>query len=249
MIKIARLLKSQLEWEDLILPGETMEQVEELHLRIRQNVPIPGYRVLFYGPPGTGKTLTASLLGKHTGRAVYRIDLSMVVSRFIGETEKNLAILFDRAENKDWILFFDEADALFGKRTSVKDAHDKYANQEVSYLLQRIENFDGLLIMASNIESIIDDYFLRRFRSRIYFPVPKYDERLKLWKKAFPDKVKLDDEIDLSVIARQFELTGSNIVNIAHYVCLKNIHRCSNKISASMLLTGIEKELRTSARG
>ncbi len=183
IMKIARLLKSKLEWKDLVLPGETMKQVEELHLKIRQNALMPGYRVLFYGPPGTGKTLTASLLGKHTGRDVYRIDLSMVVSRFIGETEKNLAILFDKAENKDWILFFDEADALFGKRTSVRDAHDKYANQEVAYLLQKIENFEGLVILASNLKSNIDDAFIRRIQSRIYFPVSKYDERLKLRKK------------------------------------------------------------------
>ena len=108
----------------------------------------PGYRALFYGPPGTGKTLTASLLGKQFNKEVYRIDLSQVVSKYIGETEKNLEKVFSKAENKDWILFFDEADALFGKRSNVQNAHDKYANQEVSYLLQRVEDFPGLIILA-----------------------------------------------------------------------------------------------------
>ena len=126
----------------------------------------PGYRALFHGPPGTGKTLTATLLGKHTGRPVFRIDLSRVVSKYIGETEKNLSRLFDKAEHKDWILFFDEADALFGKRTEIRDAHDKYANQEVAYLLQRIESYAGLVILATNQRGNIDEAFLRRFQAR-----------------------------------------------------------------------------------
>src|SRR5690606_11585436 len=121
----------------------------------------PGYRTLFYGPPGTGKTLTAMLLGKEFQRNVFRIDLSQVVSKYIGETEKNLEKIFQRAANKEWILFFDEADALFGKRTSVKDAHDRYANQEVSYLLQRVEDFPGLVILASNYKNNIDKAFVR----------------------------------------------------------------------------------------
>jgi hypothetical protein len=195
----AQFLETRQEWDDLVLPDETMEQVEELQIWIKHNDTLlnewgmskkfmPGYKVLFYGSPGTGKTMTASLLGKYTGRDVYKIDLSLVVSKFIGETEKNLATLFDKAENKDWILFFDEADALFGKRTSVRDAHDKYANQEVSYLLQKIENYSGLVILASNFKSNIDDAFTRRFQSQIFFPVPKYNERLKIWKKLFLKK-------------------------------------------------------------
>jgi AAA+ superfamily predicted ATPase len=252
----AQYLETQQEWDDLVLPEETMEQVDELQIWIRHNDTLlnewgmsrklmPGYKVLFYGPPGTGKTMTASLLGKYTGRDVYKIDLSMVVSKFIGETEKNLATLFDKAGNKDWILFFDEADALFGKRTSVRDAHDKYANQEVSYLLQKIENYNGLVILASNFKNNIDDAFIRRFQSQIYFPVPKYEERLKIWKKAFPEKVILEeDEIDLSSIARQYELTGSNIMNIVHYACLKTIASGSNKLSGKVLLSGIKKEFR-----
>ncbi|RZJ40315.1 MAG: ATP-binding protein, partial [Chryseobacterium sp.] len=151
----AELLQTDRSWKDLILPEITLNELQSIEdwynsSRIlmedwgMQKKLKPGFRVLFYGEPGTGKTLAASLLGKYTGRPVFRVDVSMLVSKYIGETEKQLAKLFDKAENKNWILFFDEADAIFGKRTSVKDAHDKYANQEVSYLLQRIETFSGL---------------------------------------------------------------------------------------------------------
>src|SRR6201991_4144918 len=145
-----------------------------------------GYRALFYGPPGTGKTLTAALLGNEMNKDVYRVDLSMVVSKYIGETEKNLELLFARAEDKGWILFFDEADALFGKRTSVRDAHDKYANQEVSYLLQRIEDFNGLIILATNMKNNIDEAFVRRFNAILRFPFPEAAERKLIWEKSFP---------------------------------------------------------------
>lgn len=249
----AQLLETRQEWDDLVLTDEVMQQIEELKIWINHNDTLlnewgmskklnPGYKVLFHGPPGTGKTLTATLLGKYTGKDVYKIDLSLVVSKFIGETEKNLAKLFDKAENKDWILFFDEADALFGKRTNVRDAHDKYANQEVSYLLQRIENYDGLVILATNFRNNIDNAFIRRFQSQIYFPSPKYIERLRLWNNAFPDKVTLEKKIDLPSIARQYELTGSNIMNIVHYVCLQTLASGSNKILKKLLEKGIQRE-------
>ena len=133
----------------------------------------PGFKALFHGLPGTGKTLTAMLIGKKTGLDIYRVDLSQMVSKYIGETEKNLAKVFDKAEHKNWILFFDEGDALFGKRTNTKDAHDRYANQQVSYLLQRIEEYDGLVILATNLKNNIDDAFLRRFQSIIHFPMAR----------------------------------------------------------------------------
>ncbi|HXB07698.1 MAG TPA: AAA family ATPase, partial [Puia sp.] len=145
-----------------------------------------GYRCLFHGPSGTGKTFATCILGKETGKQVYRVDLSLVVSKFIGETEKNLELVFARAENKDWILFFDEADALFGKRTNIRDAHDKYANQEVSYLLQRIEEYEGLVILATNMKNNIDDAFLRRFDSDLKFSMPNVEERKKIWENSFP---------------------------------------------------------------
>lgn len=249
----AQLIETNLEWDDLILNEKTTAQIAEIETWLKHNEVLmnkwgmkrrikPGFRILFAGPPGTGKTLTASLLGKYTGRDVYRIDLSLVISKYIGETEKNLSKLFDRAENKDWILFFDEADALFGKRTGVRDAHDKYANQEVSYLLQRIESHAGLVILASNMKSNIDSAFTRRFNAIIEFEIPSAQERLILWQKNIPKNVRLDDQIKLEEIARKYEVNGANIVNIIHYACLKTIEKKSNTISYSDLLNGIQKE-------
>jgi SpoVK/Ycf46/Vps4 family AAA+-type ATPase len=203
----------------------------------------PGFRALFYGPPGTGKTMAATLLGKFTKHDVYRIDLSSLVSKYIGETEKNLSTLFERAENKKWILFFDEADALFGKRTNVRDAHDRFANQEVSYLLQRIEDFSGLSILASNFKSNMDDAFTRRFQSLVYFPMPQPAERLTLWKNTFPQAVRLANDIDMKAISDKYELTGSNIVNIVHYCCLQALSAQTNIITKENLITGITREL------
>ena len=249
----AQLIETRLNWDDLILNEKTMAQIAEIETWLKHNEALmnnwgmnnrikPGFRILFTGPPGTGKTLTASLLGKYTNRDVFRIDLSLVISKYIGETEKNLSRLFDRAENKDWILFFDEADALFGKRTGVRDAHDKYANQEVSYLLQRIESHPGLVILASNMKSNIDSAFTRRFNAIIEFEIPSAQERLILWKKNIPANIKLDDLIKLEEIAQKYEVNGANIVNIVHYACLKTIERKSNTISYSDLLKGIQKE-------
>ena len=198
----AMLLETQMEWEDLVLPDSTMHHIEDILMWLQHQHTLmqtlgmgrklkPGYRALFHGPPGTGKTLTASLLGKSTQRDVFRVDLSTVVSKYIGETEKNLAHLFNRAENKDWLLFFDEADALFGKRTQVQNAHDRYANQEVAYLLQRIESYGGLVILASNFKSNIDDAFIRRFQSIIHFPIPKPANDWSYGKKPFPTNCHL----------------------------------------------------------
>ncbi|MEM6723579.1 MAG: ATP-binding protein, partial [Bacteroidota bacterium] len=159
-----------------------------------------------------------------------------------GETEKNLAALFAKAEHKDWILFFDEADALFGKRTNVRDAHDKYANQEVSYLLQRIEAYPGLVILASNFKSNIDDAFIRRFQSSIFFPVPKAHDRLRIWEKAFPQSVELGDDLELQMIARKYEMTGSNIMNVVQVACLKALSEARQIIQLDDVLQGIEKE-------
>jgi SpoVK/Ycf46/Vps4 family AAA+-type ATPase len=158
------------------------------------------------------------------------------------ETEKNLATLFDKAENKDWILFFDEADALFSKRTNVRDAHDKYANQEVSYLLQRLELFSGLVILASNFKTNIDDAFSRRFQSVIYFPMPKARERLELWQNAFPEQVEMSDDLSLAQLAEQYELSGANIMNIVQYACLKCLERGDHVIMPADVEGGIRKE-------
>lgn len=241
-------------WSDLILPQNTMDEIQSIeswysssHILMEdwgmQKKLKPGFRVLFYGDPGTGKTLAASLLGKYTKRPVFRVDVSMLVSKYIGETEKQLAKLFDKAENKNWILFFDEADAIFGKRTSVRDAHDKYANQEVSYLLQRIETFSGLIILASNFKNNMDKAFTRRFHSCIKFNNPKHEERLRIWRHNLPRQLQLED-IDLEQIAKRYELTGSNIMNVIQDVSLKTIalKDPDYRVSSEMLLESIRKE-------
>lgn len=249
----AQHLNTEMEWADIILNDTTQQQINELENWVKYHHTLmkdwgmnkklkPGYRALFYGPPGTGKTLTASLLGKYTGMDVFKIDLSMVVSKFIGETEKNLSQLFNRAENKNWILFFDEADALFSKRTNVRDAHDKYANQEAAYLLQRIETFDGLVILATNFKNNIDDAFIRRFHTVINFTPPTAAERLQIWKKGIPPNAVLSDDIDLSSIAKRYELTGSGIMNVIHFTCLQTLAKQTNLITNEVLISGIRKE-------
>jgi SpoVK/Ycf46/Vps4 family AAA+-type ATPase len=203
----------------------------------------PGFRGLFYGPPGTGKTMTASLLGKSSGLDVYRIDLSKIVSKYIGETEKNLANIFDQAENKNWILFFDEADAIFGKRTSTNDSKDRYANQEISYLLQRIEEFPGLLILATNLKTNMDEAFARRFQSMIYFPVPSPSLRMQLWKNAFVN-FDVDEKIDLWQISKKYDITGGSIINVLRYCALHSVSRDEKRIAKDDLLEGIKREFR-----
>lgn len=250
----AEQLHTRRSWTDLILPQNTLQELQSIEAWYNSSQVLmedwdmqkklkPGFRVLFYGDPGTGKTLAASLLGKYTNRPVFRVDVSMLVSKYIGETEKQLAKLFDKAENKNWILFFDEADAIFGKRTSVKDAHDKYANQEVSYLLQRIETFSGLIILASNFKNNMDKAFTRRFHSCIKFNNPRHEERLRIWQHNLPVQLQLQD-IDLEQIAQRYELTGSNIMNIIQDVSLKAIalKDPDYKVSSAMLLESIKKE-------
>lgn len=249
----AQLIETQLDWDDLVLNSNTLNQIKEIETWLKFNEILlhdwdmkakikPGFRVMFYGAPGTGKTLTASLLGKYTKRDVYRIDLSMVISKYIGETEKNLSSLFDKATDKDWILFFDEADAVFGKRTNVRDAHDKYANQEVSYLLQRIENHPGLVILASNFKANIDTAFTRRFQSIIEFEVPSYNERLQLWKNNLPQGITIAEDVNLNELSKKYDITGANIVNIIQYACLRTLEEENENIKLNHLLQGIKKE-------
>jgi len=249
----AKHLTTEQCWDDLVLEENTRRQIDEIktwvemgntmldELDLRHKIK-PGYRSLFFGPPGTGKTFTAALLGKHTGYDVYRIDLSLIISKFIGETEKNLNKIFDRAENKRWILFFDEADALFGKRTQVKDSHDRYANQEVSFLLQRVEDYTGLVILATNLKSNIDDAFARRFQSIIDFPMPKPQQRVQLWQKTFSKKTAFADDVDIEQISREFELSGGSIINVVRFCSLQAIQRKHRLIQRDDILQGIKRE-------
>jgi ATPase family associated with various cellular activities (AAA) len=249
----AKKLTSQMMWDDLILPPQTKDEIDHIKIWLSHNQDLlkdknlsrkikPGYRALFYGPPGTGKTLTVSLLGKEFNKEVYRVDLSQVVSKYIGETEKNLEKVFSKAENKDWILFFDEADALFGKRTNVSSSHDRFANQEVSYLLQRVEDFPGLLILASNFKSNLDKAFTRRFHAMVHFPMPNANERLLIWQKSLPQNLQMSSDINLNALAQNYELSGAAILNIMQYASLKALHSKEGTVCNTDLLTGIRRE-------
>ena len=250
----AKLIETNLTWEDLVLEEKVFNALDELRTFVMYGDILmedwgmkrklkPGYRALFYGPPGTGKTMTACLIGKETNRPVFRIDLSMIVSKYVGETEKNLSRVFDAAEDKDWILFFDEADALFGKRTKVQDSHDRYANQEVSYLLQRVEEYRGLVVLATNFRSNLDEAFTRRFQSIINFPMPKPRQRIQLWEKGFSEKSKLEDTVNLKQISGKYEISGGAILNVIQYCSLQAIKRGSNVIMKKDLEMGIRREL------
>lgn len=251
----ASLSDTRLNWDDLILPLYVKDELLEILSWIKHGDHIMnelgygkhiknGYRALFYGPPGTGKTLAATLLGKAAELDVYRVDLSKLVSKYIGETEKNLANIFDQAENKNWILFFDEADALFGQRTSTRSSNDRYANQEVSYLLQRIEDFPGVVILSSNLKGNLDQAFIRRLQSVIYFPVPDEQTRYRLWKNIIHDEAILDKEINLDKLAQDHAITGGAMINVMRYALLKASDRKNGKILPDDFKTGISKERR-----
>jgi hypothetical protein len=267
----AKRIEESRTWNSLVISDDLKKQIEEIRSWLKYNDQLlheygmkdrvkKGYRALFYGTPGTGKTLTAGILGNEMGKEVYKIDLSMVVSKYIGETEKNLEMLFARAEDKGWILFFDEADALFGKRTNVRDAHDKYANQEVSYLLQRIEDYNGLIILATNMKSNIDDAFMRRFNATLRFPFPDAGDRVQIWRKSFPANATFAKEpvdqsgggIDVPELVKKYEMAGGSIINVVHYASLKALERRNGHnngangsltIYLSDVLQGIQKEM------
>lgn len=251
----AQRLNTNLEWDDLVVDDSVMDELENIRTwithsstllsewRLQRNIK-PGYRSLFFGPPGTGKTLSAALLGKSCQRDVYRIDLSLVVSKYIGETEKNLSGVFDQAEQQDWILFFDEADALFGKRTQTSSSHDRYANQEVAFLLQKFEEYPGVVLLASNLKSNIDEAFSRRFQSMIYFSLPAYEERLRLWQNTFQASNRLEENVCMQTLAQEHSLSGGSITNILRYSALSALRRQSEKISLIDIQQGIRKELR-----
>lgn len=256
----AERISTPYEWEELVLDQSIREEVEDIVTWIRHQEHLledwklkkrlkPGFRSVFYGPPGTGKTLTACLLGKATGMPVYRIDLSKVISKYIGETEKNLASLFDHAQHQRWILFFDEADSLFGKRTESRDANDRAANQQISYLLQRIESYPGVVLLATNLRAHFDEAFARRFQSMIHFPLPGHEQRLRMWESHFKDQpYRLSPDVDLRKLARDHELSGGSIINVLRYACLKAVVRSPQEIRAQDLLQGIQRELSKEGR-
>jgi len=219
-------LESGFRWDDLILPEDTLALLKQAAMRLSHrhtvmhrwgfDAKLPygrGISMLFTGPPGTGKTMSAMVMGNEMGVDVYRVDLSRVVSKYIGETEKNLGEIFDQARYGGAILFFDEADALFGKRSEVKDAHDKYANMETSYLLQKMEEYDGLTILATNFKQNLDDAFMRRIHYVVRFPFPDAAQRERLWASCLPPSMPVGN-LDIPGLAQKFELAGGPIKNI-----------------------------------
>lgn len=226
--RLAQLLPTRHGWDDLVLPTDEMCRLKEIANAVRNRdrvheewgfgekvAPGPGVNAIFFGPSGTGKTTAASILAADLGMAIYRVDLSRVVSKYIGETEQNLDALFTEARRSHALLFFDEAEAIFGKRSEVKDAHDRYANIEIAYLLQRMESFEGVAILATNLRKNMDNAFLRRIQFAVEFPLPKAVERLQIWTKVWPPAAELRPDLDLEFMANCFELAGGHIRNIA----------------------------------
>lgn len=215
-------------WDDIVLPDDVIAQLAELCARVEGGQRVlddwgfrgklsqgRGVTALFAGPSGTGKTMASEIIAQHLHLDLYRIDLAGVVSKYIGETEKNLDRIFGAAEHANAILLFDEADALFGKRSEVRDSHDRYANLEISYLLQKMEQFDGAAILTTNLRGNLDDAFTRRLAFTVYFPFPDAEQRRRIWDGIWPQAAPLDRDADLDTLARQFKLSGGSIRNIA----------------------------------
>jgi hypothetical protein len=225
---LAQRVDATRSWDDLVLPAATLLHLRQLADAVRHRHLVFGewgfarhsggsrsLRALFSGASGTGKTLAAGVIAGDLGLPLYRIDLSSVVSKYIGETEKNLERVFLAAEGSNGLLFFDEADALFGKRSEVKDAHDRYANIEVAYLLQRMETYDGVMILSTNLAGNMDEAFRRRLHFEVEFPLPDVAERERLWRLHLPPEAPRHDDVDVAFLARQFPLAGGDIRNVA----------------------------------
>ena len=223
--ELATRLEPAWAWDDLVLPERQTGQLRSVSAYLRHRDRVLGewgyggahrglgLKVLFAGESGTGKTMAAQVLAREIGLELYRIDLATMVSKYIGETEKNLDRVFAAAEGSNAILFFDEADALFGKRSEVRDAHDRYANIEVAYLLQRMETYSGAVILATNLRHNLDDAFLRRLDVAVDFPFPEPEDRLRIWTRALPDRAPVAEDVDLAFLAERFKLSGGGIRN------------------------------------
>jgi hypothetical protein len=225
---LARKIEPRYGWEDIILPPDPKQQLREICQQAEYRDVVfgqwgfdrklslgKGLNVLFGGPPGTGKTMAAEVIAYELALDLYRIDLSQVVSKYIGETEKNLDRIFTAAEHSNAILFFDEADALFGKRSEVRDSHDRYANIEISYLLQKMEEYLGISILATNLRQNLDEAFVRRLQAIVEFPFPDEYHRRRIWENVFPSETPLGEDVKFDVLAREVRLAGGNIKNMA----------------------------------
>jgi len=257
---LAQKISPRYEWSDIILPGDQMQILREIINAVRSRpivleqwgigkklVSSSGITVLFAGPPGTGKTMAAEIIASELGLDLFKIELSSIVSKYIGETEKNLDRIFEEAQSSNAILFFDEADAIFGKRSEVKDAHDRYANIEVSYLLQRMEAYDGVTILATNLRTNLDEAFTRRLQFAVDFPFPEFEDRLRIWQSLFPSDAPHSNELNFELLATRFKLAGGNIRNVivnAAYLAATN----GGEITMEHLLHSTRRELQKMGR-
>lgn len=249
----ARRITTKLNWEDLILREKTREGIQDIidWMNLQHTLKEEytgrhksvGYRALFFGPPGTGKTISAALIGKLTDTPVYRVDISMIVDKYIGETETHLSNLLDKAESKGWILFFDEGDALFGKRVdNVQSSSDSHGNQVVSYLLQRIETYDGILLVATNHKINMDSAYMRRFDGQVQFQLQEAEERFLLWHKMLPHSCSYADDVDIVAIAANGVYSAAVIGNIVYYATIQAAKVQSKIITKAMLYKAINRE-------
>jgi SpoVK/Ycf46/Vps4 family AAA+-type ATPase len=258
--QLARKIVPRYGWGDIVLPEDLIALLREMVATVRERplvletwgvghklVSCAGVTALFAGPPGTGKTMAAEIIACELGLDLFKIDLSTVVSKYIGETEKNLERIFSEAERSNAILFFDEADALFGRRSEVRDSHDRYANIEISYLLQRMEGYDGVTILATNLRANLDEAFTRRLQFAVDFPFPEEADRLRIWRTLFPPGVPCEADIDLELLARRFRLAGGNIRNIlvsAAYLAAAD----GRRVTKDHLMHGTRRELQKMGR-
>jgi hypothetical protein len=260
LVELAQKITPRYHWEDLVLPETPISMLQELVSMVKSRTRVleewglgrkltasAGVSALFTGQSGTGKTLAAQIIANELGIDLYRIDLSTVVSKYIGETEKNLECIFNEAQTSNAILFFDEADSIFGKRSEVKDAHDRYANIEVGYLLQRMEAYDGIAILATNLRANLDEAFTRRLQFIIAFPFPDEEYRRKIWEVLIPPSLPRKDDINLDLMAKRFKLAGGNIRNIivsAAYLAASN----GNCMTMQHLMHGARREFQKMGR-
>lgn len=251
---LAQAVTPRFKFDELVLPPAQTQQLDEIVRAMRSLTWVhyrwgtarawsdAGLSVLFCGPSGTGKTMAAEAIAEELQLPMFRIDLSQVVNKYIGETEKNLKKVFDAAEESDCVIFFDEADALFGKRTSVKDAHDRFANIEISYLLERMERLKGIAILATNRRKDLDEAFLRRLRYLVEFSLPGEEERARLWRYVFPKGVDIE-ALDIPYLARTFPLTGGHIRSIAFNACLQSRPGADPCVEMPQVLSAVKREL------
>jgi ATP-dependent 26S proteasome regulatory subunit len=228
LASLTNQLRPVYSWSDIVLPEDSIDQLKEICQRVAYSHNVleqggfgkklsagKGVAVLFAGPSGTGKTMAAEVIANALGLGLYRIDLSTVVSKYIGETEKNLERIFNAATLSNSVLLFDEADALCGKRSEVRDAHDRYANIEISYLLQKMEQYEGITILTTNLRGNLDDAFVRRLAFTVHFPFPGESDRLRIWKQIWPEQTPIDPNLNFEAVAKRFKLSGGNIKNVA----------------------------------